>query len=51
MEQLGCYWTDFLKFYIGVLFEILSRKYKIPENLTGITGILHKNVNAIMISR
>jgi hypothetical protein len=31
-----------MKFYIGEFFEILSRKFKFHENLTGITGTLHE---------
>jgi hypothetical protein len=33
----------FMKFYIWVFFENFARKFKLHENLTRITGILHED--------
>jgi len=39
----------FMKFDIGVFFEILPRPFKFHENLTRITGTLHGNQYAFLI--
>jgi len=41
----------FIQPYIWAFFEYLSRKFKFHENLTRITGTLHKDLGAFMISR
>ena len=37
MEQLDSHWTDFIKFYIEIFSENLSKKFKFYQTLTRIT--------------
>jgi len=39
-----------MKLHMGVIFENLSKKFKIHDNLTRIQGTLHENLYTLMIT-
>jgi len=52
MEQLGSYWTIYVKVDILGFLETLPRKFEFRQNLTRITGTLHEELCTFMaISR
>ena len=49
LENLESRWTDFRRFYIGGrgLIKCLQ-KFRVPYNVTKVTGTLHENVRTFM---
>jgi hypothetical protein len=49
MVQFGSLWKDFHEiWYLSILFEYLSRKFKFHSNITGMMGTLHEEIGTFM---
>jgi hypothetical protein len=48
--NISSHWRIFIKFYIGVFFENLWRKFKCKHNLTRITVNLHEDQYIFLIT-
>jgi hypothetical protein len=49
IDYLGCHWKDFMKFHIWFFFQTLSRKFKLPSNLSIITGSILEDQHTFKI--